>query len=134
MTLGALGALALLGACARPEPPARAPDFEGVVLGRTPRLDAPPVAPRLLLAERAWTAAPGVEAPDASRVTVEVGSEAQVLEQRPDGGYRPTETSDAWVGRGVRVWYTAGAARGGGPGPASTALRPVAAIVVAPAP
>ena len=120
--------LAALGACAAPAPPTRAPDFEGVVVGRTPRLDAPPTAPRLLLTERPWAAPPGLAAPAPTRVEVELGTGADVLERRRDGDYRHVEASEAWVGRTVRVWYAPATSRGPTAGGAPSRRRAAAVV------
>ena len=123
-------AAALSVGCTRPAIPERAPDFDGVIVGRTPRLDAPPTAARLLLREPTLTPGPGLEAPVPARVTIEIGSATRSLEALPGGGgYRAAEPTDAWVGRRVRVWYAPGTPRGGGPGGADSALRSAAVIV-----
>jgi hypothetical protein len=87
-------AVAPLGGCAAPQPPTRPPDLEGAVIGRTPRLPARDGAAHLVIA-----AAP-------SRVDVALGPGVRVLEALPDGGYRAAESSDAWVGRVVQVWFS----------------------------
>jgi hypothetical protein len=120
-----LCAASILGACRRAEPPSRSPDFVGVVVGRTPRLDAPPRPSRLTILEAARPGAPGTAAAEPARIQVDAGEGVQVLRAVPGGGYRATQTSEAWMGRTVRVWFAEGEARG-------TALRQAETIVVAP--
>lgn len=105
----ALGLLAvLLGACANPQPPAEPPDFEGVIVGRTPRLESPPAAARLIVQEPPLTPFGGSEAPPPALVDVELAPGVRTMESVPDGAYRWAESSDAWVGRSVRVWFDSG--------------------------
>lgn len=95
----------LLGGCANPQPPAEPPDFKGVIVGRTPRLESPPAAAHLIIQEHPLTPFGGSEAPPAALVDVELGPDVRTMERAPDGAYRWAESSEAWVGRSVRVWF-----------------------------